>query len=149
MSESSVQELMRLLPHRFPMLLVDRVVECDDRTRIVAIKNVTINEPFFQGHFPENPIMPGVLQIEAMAQTGGLLFMRMCPSDRNRTPVFMAIDKARFRRLVGPGDQLRIEVTLLQLRGKIVKFSGKAYVGEALASEAELTCMLADQEKRA
>ena len=149
MPDSPIQELMRLLPHRFPMLLVDRVLECDDRTRIVAIKNVTINEPFFQGHFPENPIMPGVLQIEAMAQTGGLLFMRMFPSEQKRTPVFMAIDKARFRRLVVPGDQLRIEVTLLQLRGKVVKFGGTATVGGSVASEAELTCMLAERESHA
>jgi 3-hydroxyacyl-[acyl-carrier-protein] dehydratase len=130
------------------MLLVDRVLECDDKTRIVAIKNVSFNEPFFSGHFPGQPIMPGVLQIEAMAQTGGLLMMRLRPGPVTRIPVFMGIDKARFRRMVVPGDQLRIEIGLQTLRGSVARFSGKTFVGDALASEAELTCMLTEQEKQ-
>jgi beta-hydroxyacyl-ACP dehydratase FabZ len=132
------------------MLLVDRVVECDDQKRIVAIKNVTANEPFFTGHFPGIPIMPGVLQIEAMAQVGGLLLARLTNAAHTKMlPVFMGIDKARFRRQVVPGDQLRIEVEFLNVRGKVVRFTGKAFVDGALASEAELTCMLADREVKA
>ncbi len=149
MADISVQDLLRLLPHRYPMLLVDRVLECDDKKRIVAVKNVSFNEPFFTGHFPDQPIMPGVLQIEAMAQTGGLLMMRVTGSQGRRLPVFMGIDKARFRRMVVPGDQLRIEVDLRTLRGSVARFSGKTFVGAALASEAELTCMLTEQETRA
>jgi beta-hydroxyacyl-ACP dehydratase FabZ len=147
MSEISTKDILEVLPHRYPMLLVDKVLECDDQKRIVAIKNVSFNEPFFNGHFPGRPIMPGVLQIEAMAQTGGLLLLRMNGGHGKAIPVFMGIDKARFRRMVEPGDQLRIEVEFLNLRGKVVRFSGKAYVGEALASEAELTCMMAEEEK--
>lgn len=149
MSEISTKDILEVLPHRYPMLLVDKVLECDDQKRIVAIKNVSFNEPFFNGHFPGRPIMPGVLQIEAMAQTGGLLLLRMNGGHAQSIPVFMGIDKARFRRMVEPGDQLRIEVEFLNLRGKVVRFSGKAFVGDALASEAELTCMLAVEEKPA
>ncbi len=148
MADIALQDLLALLPHRYPMLLVDRVLECDDKTRIVAIKNVSFNEPFFSGHFPGQPIMPGVLQIEAMAQTGGLLMMRLRPGPVTRIPVFMGIDKARFRRMVVPGDQLRIEIGLQTLRGSVARFSGKTFVGDALASEAELTCMLTEQEKQ-
>jgi 3-hydroxyacyl-[acyl-carrier-protein] dehydratase len=148
MADIAIQDLLALLPHRYPMLLVDRVLECDDKTRIVAIKNVSFNEPFFSGHFPGQPIMPGVLQIEAMAQTGGLLMMRLRPGPVTRIPVFMGIDKARFRRMVVPGDQLRIEIGLQTLRGSVARFSGKTFVGDALASEAELTCMLTEQEKQ-
>jgi beta-hydroxyacyl-ACP dehydratase FabZ len=149
MADISVQDLLALLPHRYPMLLVDKVLSCDDKTRITAVKNVSFNEPFFSGHFPGRPVMPGVLQIEAMAQTGGLLMMRLRPGPAGRLPVFMGIDKARFRRMVVPGDQLRMEIELLTLRGPVARFAGKAYVGDALASEAELTCMLTEQEKQA
>lgn len=140
-----IDDILKTLPHRYPMLLVDRVVECDEAKRIVAIKNVTINEPFFQGHFPGAPVMPGVLQIEAMAQTGGVLLNRMGGTGR-RLPYFLAIDKAKFRRVIRPGDQMRIEVEFLNVRSKVVKFSGRVYVDGNLASEAELTCMLTDQE---
>jgi 3-hydroxyacyl-[acyl-carrier-protein] dehydratase len=149
MADISVQDLLALLPHRYPMLLVDKVLSCDDKTRITAVKNVSFNEPFFSGHFPGRPVMPGVLQIEAMAQTGGLLMMRLRPGPAGRLPVFMGIDKARFRRMVVPGDQLRMEIELLTLRGPVARFAGKAFVGDALASEAELTCMLTEQEKQA
>jgi 3-hydroxyacyl-[acyl-carrier-protein] dehydratase len=135
MADISVQDLLALLPHRYPMLLVDKVLSCDDKTRITAVKNVSFNEPFFSGHFP--------------GQTGGLLMMRLRPGPAGRLPVFMGIDKARFRRMVVPGDQLRMEIELLTLRGPVARFAGKAYVGDALASEAELTCMLTEQEKQA
>jgi 3-hydroxyacyl-[acyl-carrier-protein] dehydratase len=149
MSVISIRDIFKILPHRYPMLLVDRVLECDDEKRIVAIKNVTINEPFFNGHFPGNPIMPGVLQIEAMAQTGGILLMRKNSGIGRRIPVFMGIDKARFRKMVGPGDQMRIVVEFIALRGFVVRFSGQVFVGDALATEADLTCMLAEQESNA
>jgi 3-hydroxyacyl-[acyl-carrier-protein] dehydratase len=149
MADISAHDLLRLLPHRYPMLLVDRILECDDQKRIVAIKNVSFNEPFFNGHFPGQPIMPGVLQIEALAQTGGILLMRVKGVETGLLPIFMGIDKARFRRMVVPGDQLRLEVDLLTVRGQVARFQGRAFVGEALACEAELTCMMTEQEKRA
>jgi 3-hydroxyacyl-[acyl-carrier-protein] dehydratase len=136
----------RLLPHRYPFLLVDRVVELDD-DRIVAIKNVTINEPFFQGHFPGHPIMPGVLLIEAMAQAGGILAMRTltrggaAPSDH--VIYFMAIDKAKFRKPVVPGDQVKLEVVPLRKGGAIWKMAGKAIVEGAVAAEAEFLATVA------
>jgi len=145
MDEIGIREIMKLLPHRYPMLLVDRVIECDGQKRIVAIKNVTVNEPFFQGHFPGFPIMPGVLQIEAMAQTGGILLTQMNGGIR-KVPVFMSIDKAKFRRIVQPGDQLRIEVEFLTVKRKLARFTGKVFVGEDLASEAELMCMVTDED---
>lgn len=147
MANIEIRDILALLPHRYPMLLVDRVLECDNEKRIVAVKNVTINEPFFNGHFPGAPIMPGVLQIEAMAQTGGLLLLCKNKGAGPRVPIFMGIDKARFRKIVGPGDQMRIVVEIINLRGFVCRFSGKVYVGEALASEAELTCMLGEPEK--
>jgi 3-hydroxyacyl-[acyl-carrier-protein] dehydratase len=149
MSENGIRDILALLPHRYPMLLVDRVLECDDQKRIVVVKNVTINEPFFAGHFPGVPIMPGVLQIEAMAQAGCVLLMRRHPDAQRRVPVFMGIDKARFRKKVGPGDQLRIVVEVIQARGFAARFSGQVFVGEALATEAELSCMLAEEETQA
>jgi beta-hydroxyacyl-ACP dehydratase FabZ len=136
-----IQGIMKLLPHRYPFLLVDRVIECDNQKRIVGIKNVTINEPFFQGHFPGTPVMPGVLQLEAMAQTGGIL-MKMLAGDGEMVPYFMSIDKARFRRIIKPGDQMRIEVEFLTIKSKIAKFQGKVLVDGEVASEAELMCMI-------
>jgi beta-hydroxyacyl-ACP dehydratase FabZ len=136
----TIEQIMETLPHRYPMLLVDRIVECDDEKRIVGIKNVTVNEPYFQGHFPGAPVMPGVLQLEAMAQTGGVLLIRII--GKGGTPFFMAIDKVRFRKVVQPGDQLRIECEIIQSRARVAKFSGKIYVDDALVSEAELMCMI-------
>lgn len=145
MSELSIEEIMATIPHRYPMLLVDRIVECDDEKRIVGLKNVTANEPYFQGHFPSVPVMPGVLQLEAMAQTGGILLTRL-KGGSSGVPYFMSIDKAKFRRIVKPGDQLRIEVEILSLRSQSAKFSAKVYVDGAVASQAELMCMLSDAE---
>lgn len=143
MSILTYAEILKALPHRYPFLLVDRVVECDDKTRIVAIKNVTFNEPFFQGHFPGDPIMPGVLQLEAMAQAGGVLIMRVLGSTEDMTPYFMSIDNAKFRKIVRPGDQLRIEVEILKMRASRAKFAAKVKVDGAVVSEAEMMCMLA------
>lgn len=140
MAELNVEEIMELLPHRYPMLLVDKVVECDDERRIVAIKNVTVNEPFFQGHFPGKPVMPGVLELEAMAQTGGILLNRI-GGVSGGTPYFLAVDKARFRSVVVPGDQMRIEVEITNIRSKTAKFKGRILVGDKVASEANLMCM--------
>ena len=140
----NTQEIMKLLPHRYPMLLVDRIVECDDEKRIVGIKNVTINEPFFQGHFPGFPIMPGVLQLEAMAQTAGIFVNKLLDLS-GKLPYFMAIDKAKFRRIVTPGDQMRIEIEILQKRSKTVKFQGTITVEGAVASEAVMMCMITDE----
>ncbi len=140
MATLTIEEIMATLPHRYPFLLVDRIIECDDEKRIVGIKNVTINEPFFQGHFPGFPVMPGVLQLEIMAQTGGILLTRMLKS--GGTPYFMAMDKVKFRRVVKPGDQMRIECEVLQSRSRMAKFAGKIFVDGQLASEAELMCMI-------
>jgi 3-hydroxyacyl-[acyl-carrier-protein] dehydratase len=127
------------------MLLVDRIVEVDVPKRIVGLKNVTFNEPFFPGHFPGRPIMPGVLILEAMAQTGGVLaFLSLPEGDRNREVFFAGIDKARFRRPVVPGDQMRMELEVIRQRKWVWGFSAKAYVGEDLVCEAEFLAMLGD-----
>ena len=132
-----INEIMKVLPHRYPMLLIDRVLECDLKTRIVGIKNVTINEPYFQGHFPGNPVLPGVLQLEAMAQLGGVL-MNQLFNTQGRVAYFLAVDNARFRRIVRPGDQLRIEVTFQRARMGMSRLHGACYVGEELTSEADI-----------
>ena len=145
MATMTTEEIMKSLPHRYPMLLVDKVIESDDQKKLVAIKNVTVNEPCFQGHFPGMPVMPGVLQIEAMAQAGGLLLNRMGGVAGN-IPYFMGIDKAKFRKVIKPGDQMRIEVEITNLRSRVVRFTGKVLVDGAVASEAELLCMLTDKK---
>ncbi|MDH4228528.1 MAG: 3-hydroxyacyl-ACP dehydratase FabZ [Nitrospirota bacterium] len=147
-SALDINEIMRILPHRYPFLLVDRVDEMELGKRIVATKNVTINEPFFAGHFPGHPIMPGVLMIEAMAQVGGILAYRTAedqnPGLGKKLTYFMGIDKAKFRQPVGPGDTLRMELTLIRARPPYWKLQGMAYVGEKLVCEAELAAMLTD-----
>ncbi|MFC1462735.1 3-hydroxyacyl-ACP dehydratase FabZ [Verrucomicrobiota bacterium] len=148
MSMMDIDEIMKLLPHRYPILLVDRVIECDDKKRIVAIKNVTISEPFFQGHFPGMPIMPGVLQLEAMAQAGGILLNRITETG-GKIPYFMSIDKAKFRKVVRPGDVMRIEVEIMNLRAKSAKFKAQVFVDDALVSQAELMCMITDRKAEA
>jgi 3-hydroxyacyl-[acyl-carrier-protein] dehydratase len=142
----TVEQIQAVLPHRFPFLLVDRVLELTD-DRIVALKNVTINEPFFQGHFPGAPVMPGVLQVEAMAQVGGLYGARQVTFDPARhVMLFMAIDAVKFRRPVVPGDQLTIEVVPLR-KGRIFKLRGECRVDGAVASSAELLATIAPREK--
>lgn len=138
----TIDEIMALLPHRYPFLMLDRIVEVERGRRIVAIKNVTINEPFFQGHFPGYPIMPGVLVVEAMAQAGGVLVLLDMPDPGNKLLLFTGVDGARFRRPITPGDQLRIEVTILQLRSRAVRLEGKVFVDGKLAVEATLSCGL-------
>ena len=147
MAQLGIEEIMKLLPHRYPFLLVDRVESCDDRETIVGIKNVTINEPFFQGHFPGLPVMPGVLQLEAMAQTAGILLNRMA-GNPDGVPFFMGIDGARFRRVVKPGDQLRITIQITKHRAKIARFHGEITVDGEVASEADMMCMIAQEESR-
>ncbi|MDR3764541.1 MAG: 3-hydroxyacyl-ACP dehydratase FabZ [Acidobacteriota bacterium] len=137
-----VVTIQKILPHRFPFLLIDRVIELTRRERIVAIKNVTITEPHFQGHFPGNPIMPGVLIIEAIAQAGATLLMTEIPNRAEMLTVFTGIERAKFRRQVVPGDQLRIEVTVLNWRRTAVKMQGRVTVEGKLACEATVMCQL-------
>ena len=140
-----IQAIAELLPHRYPFLLIDRVVNLTPNEEIVALKNVTMNEPFFQGHFPSVPIMPGVLIVEAMAQAGGVLVLDSLPKDKHGRPVyFMGLDKVRFRKPVIPGDQIVFEVKLLKLRSKAVKLAGRAIVDDNLVAEAELMASFGD-----
>src|SRR5205823_6528241 len=141
-----INEICRILPHRFPFLLIDRVIDLKRKERIVAIKNVTINEPFFAGHFPNLPIMPGVLIVEAIAQAGGALLLTEIADRHNKLMVFTGIERARFRRPVVPGDQLRIEVEVKAWREggdrNAVRMEGIAYVGDKKVAEAIVTCQL-------
>jgi len=141
-----VREIQEILPHRYPFLLVDRILELEVGRRIVGTKNVTINEPFFQGHFPGFPIMPGVLIIEAMAQVGGLLAFKSSKVGPNQLVFFLGIDKAKFRKPVLPGDQLRLVLEVLQERSPFWRMKGWAYVGEDLVCEAELKAMIGERE---
>jgi 3-hydroxyacyl-[acyl-carrier-protein] dehydratase len=143
-----VQEIMSILPHRYPFLLIDRVVELIRLKRIVAIKSVTINEPFFEGHFPGFPIMPGALIVEAIAQAGGLLLLPEVPDRDTMLMVFTGIDRAKFRRPVTPGDQLRIEVDVLNWKPRATRLQGNVYVAGKLACEAIITCQLVPRRRR-
>jgi 3-hydroxyacyl-[acyl-carrier-protein] dehydratase len=138
--------IQKILPHRYPFLMVDTIIEMERLKRIVGLKNVSINESYFQGHFPGMPVMPGVLIIEGMAQTGGLLLMLEIPDREKKLFYFAAVDDARFRRPVVPGDQLRMEVTVLKWRQTFSKVRGIATVNGEIAAEATLTCMLVDRE---
>ena len=141
-----IEEIMNILPHAYPFLLVDRIIEVEPGKRIIGIKNVTYNEPFFPGHFPGRPIMPGVLIIEAMAQTAGLLVFSSIPEEEHKKPVyFLRIDNARFRKPVIPGDQLRLELEITKHRQSFWGFRGKAFVDEKLVAEAELLAMLGEE----
>lgn len=140
-----VTRIMAVMPHRYPFLLVDRIIEIEPERRIVGIKNVTINEPFFQGHFPGHPIMPGVLIVEAMAQAGGMLLMDHFEDPASKVVYFMAIDGVKFRRPVKPGDQLRFEITMVQFRGRTCRMRGEAYVDGLLACEAEFMARVVDR----
>jgi beta-hydroxyacyl-ACP dehydratase FabZ len=147
-SSSSIQrigEILRVLPQRYPFLLVDRILETDGLTYMVGLKNVTINEPFFQGHFPDHPVMPGVLLVEALAQVGVILLLNNDQNRDSKLVYFSGIDKCRFRQPVIPGDQLRIEVNVLKHRDRYYKMKGQALVDGNMAVEAELACSVVDR----
>jgi beta-hydroxyacyl-ACP dehydratase FabZ len=143
----TITEVMNFLPHRYPFLMIDRILEFEADKRIVGMKNVTINEPFFQGHFPGHPIMPGVLLLEAMAQTGGVMALMSLPAEEVKKKVlyFMSIDKAKFRKPVTPGDQVRFELVMLRKRGTIMSFKATATVDGAVVAEAEMMAMIVDK----
>ena len=140
-----VVEIQNILPHRYPFLLVDRILEFEPGQRIVGIKNVTINEEFFQGHFPGKPVMPGVLIVEAMAQVGGVLLLREIEDRDSKLVYFMGIDGARFRKPVVPGDQIRFEVEILKRKSSTCKLQGKAFVDGALVAEAVILSAMVDR----
>jgi beta-hydroxyacyl-ACP dehydratase FabZ len=145
MTVLDINEIQSILPHRYPFLLVDRIVELEAE-RIVGVKNVTLNEPFFAGHFPAFPVMPGVLIIEAMAQAAGVLVLKNIP-DRHQKLVFLvAVENARFRKPVVPGDTLRLEMQIIKRRTNVAKMAGRATVDGQLVAEAEVMCKLADKE---
>ena len=136
----------RILPHRYPFLLVDRITEFEEDKRIVGIKNVTANEPFFIGHFPDFPVMPGVLIVEAMAQTAGVLVLSSIPDRENKLVLLVSVDGAKFRRPVVPGDQLRMEMTVIRRKGSVAKMAGKVFVDGHVVAEAEVMCKLQDKD---
>ncbi len=140
-----IQQIMGFLPHRYPFLLVDRVLDIIDGERITALKNVTFNEPFFTGHFPGVPVMPGVLMVEAMAQAGGVLMFNSLEDKESKIAMLMGVDKCRFRKPVRPGDQMIIEVEVLRFRSRVGKMLGKTMVDGAVAAEAEITFSLVDR----
>src|SRR5712691_3932687 len=142
-----IHEILKILPHRYPILLIDRVLELKRKESIVAIKNVTINEPFFNGHFPGLPIMPGVLIVEAIAQAGGALLLTEVEDRADKLMVFTGIERARFRRPVVPGDQLRIEVEVKAWRVSAVRMEGKVFVDDKRVAEATVTCQLVDRSR--
>jgi 3-hydroxyacyl-[acyl-carrier-protein] dehydratase len=147
MSILDINEIRAILPHRYPFLLVDRIEEME-ADRIVGIKNVTANEPQFMGHFPEFPVMPGVLIVEAMAQTAGVLVLQSMPDRANKLVLLVAIENARFRRPVVPGDTLRMEMKILKRKASVAKMSGIATVNGVVVAEAEVMCKLADREEK-
>lgn len=138
----SIEEILGILPHRYPFLLVDRIIEMEEGKRIVGIKNVTINEPFFQGHFPGKPVMPGVLIIEAMAQVGAVLLLKNLENRKENLALFAGIDEARFRKPVVPGDVLRFELEVLKIKSVTAKLHGKVFVENDLVCEATILCAM-------
>jgi 3-hydroxyacyl-[acyl-carrier-protein] dehydratase len=145
MPSLDILEIRDILPHRYPMLLVDRILTLEE-DRIVGIKNVTANEPFFMGHFPEFPVMPGVLIVEAMAQTAGVLVLRQIPDRKNKLVLLASVERAKFRRPVVPGDQLVMEMKVLKRKASIAKMAGTASVNGQVVAEVEVMCKLADKE---
>jgi beta-hydroxyacyl-ACP dehydratase FabZ len=141
-----INQIRDILPHRFPFLLVDRIIEMDDQ-HVIGIKNVTGNEPWAQGHFPDFPVMPGVLIVEAMAQTGGVLVLSTIPDRKKKLVLLASVDGARFRKPVVPGDVLRMEITILKRKASVVKMAGKAFVDGQLVAEGEVMCKLADVQE--
>ena len=141
----TIEDIMKVLPHRYPFLLVDRILEIEEKKRIVGLKNVTINEPFFQGHFPGHPIMPGVLIIEAMAQVGGMLLMGSFDEPESKVVYFMSLDNVKFRRPVKPGDQIRFEIEIVQIRGAVCKMRGVGKVEGEVVAEADMAAMVRDR----
>ena len=137
-----INEIKKIIPHRYPFLLVDKIIECDDDTQIVGIKSVTMNEPFFQGHFPEFPVMPGVLIVEAMAQVACILAMRVLKKEGHSSVFFTGIDGVKFRKPVVPGDVLRLELTKIKQRGELFRFDGKALVEEQVVTQGSLQAVL-------
>lgn len=144
-SVQKISDILNILPHRYPFLLVDRVLESDGCSRMVAVKNVTINEPFFSGHFPEHPVMPGVLVVEALAQVGVILLFSRDEDRKSKLVYFSGIDSCRFRQPVIPGDQLRLEINVIKQRARFYKMRGEASVDGTLVAEAELSCAVVDR----
>jgi 3-hydroxyacyl-[acyl-carrier-protein] dehydratase len=140
-----IHEILKVLPHRYPFLLIDRILETDGTTYMTALKNVTINEPFFQGHFPDHPVMPGVLLVESLAQVGVVLLLSNDQNRNSKLVYFSGIDRCRFRHPVVPGDQLRININILKQRGHYYKMKGQALVDSKLAVEAELSCSVVNR----
>jgi len=137
-----INEIKKIIPHRYPFLLVDKIIECDDDSQIVGIKSVTVNEPFFQGHFPEFPVMPGVLIVEAMAQVACILAMRVLKKEGHASVFFTGIDGVKFRKPVVPGDVLRLELTKTKQRGELFRFDGKALVEEQVVTQGSIQAIL-------
>lgn len=146
MNKIDIKEIIKRLPHRYPFLLVDRIIDFEEGKRAVGLKNVTFNEPFFQGHFPENPIMPGVLILEAMAQTGGALLLGSVPDKEKKLIYLIGVDKARFRKPVLPGDQLRMEVSVTKMRGNFCQIWAEAFVDNEKVAEAEFLSTMVEKE---
>ncbi len=140
-----INAILKIMPHRYPFLLIDRILDLEPDKRVVALKNVTINEPFFQGHFPGHPIMPGVLILEAMAQAGGILLLNAIPHPETKVVYFMSIDNAKFRKPVMPGDQLRFELEMQTFRRNTCKMTGQAFVDDTLVANADFMAMVVDR----